>query len=173
MPALLPLKFLAATAMVLVILSAVWAMREGPLRDPEAAMKDFYAATARAEDQLADPLILNGHGVVPLVVKDIQHKEMPLRRYAIGFLGNGRYGEALPILKVILADETEKFYFRADALIAIHQISPSVATDLAHRYVNGEELLGRVAKQIVSGAANDSGIFERRSWWKAFFAVHE
>jgi len=150
-----------------------WAFTEGPLRDPQAALRDFYAPVGRAEDQLADPLILNGHKVVPLVVADVKNKAMPLRRYAIGFLGIGRYSEALPVLVSILNDETELFYFRADALIAIYQISPSQAKELAPRHVAGEELLGHIAKQIVGGVAKDSTLFERRSWWKAFFSVHE
>lgn len=164
--------FLVVASAVILGLAGWWAIAEGPLRDPQAAMLDFYAPDGRAEDQLADPLILNGQKVVPLVIADVKNKKMPLRRYAIGFLGNGRYAEALPVLISILNDDTEIFYFRADALIAIYQISPSKGKELAPRYIQGEELLGRVAKQVVDGT-DDVYLLRRRSWWKAFLSVHE
>jgi hypothetical protein len=88
-----------------------WGWSEGPLRNPQEALADFYEARDRAEDQLMDPLILNGRRVVPYITRDIQNKDMKLRRYAIGFLGNGRYSEAVPILEKILSDESEIYYF--------------------------------------------------------------
>lgn len=166
-------KLLVCTIAAFSCLGGWWAFVEGPFRDPQAALRDFYAPVGRAEDQLTDPLILNGHTVVPLVVADVKNKAMPLRRYAIGFLGSGRYVEALPVLASILNDETELSYFRADALIAIYQISPPQAKEFAPRCVAGEELLGRIARQIVDGVSSDNHIFERRSWWKAFFSIHE
>jgi len=45
----------------------------------------------------ADPLILNGRRVVPLVIAELPNKNMRLRRDAIGFLGNGGYPEGLPV----------------------------------------------------------------------------
>ena len=146
-----------------------WGFEEGPLRDPEAALRDFYQAEDRFEDQLVDPLILNGRAVVPLVLRDLTDKAMPLRRYAIGFLGNGEYEEALPLLESILADETELNYFRSDALEAIHRIAPERAARLALQYMDSPELLGRVAIQIVDGA---TAISWERSWWDAYFGHH-
>jgi hypothetical protein len=114
-----------------------WAFAQDPFRNPKDALQDFLTAHNRAEDQLMDPLILCGRRVAPLVIAEIQNKDMHRRRYAIGFLGNGHYSEALPVLEKILSDGSEIFYFRADALIAIFQIAPNRARELAPKYVSG------------------------------------
>ncbi|SRR2546426_107297 len=155
---------------IVVALGLWWAAAKGPLRSPDDALRDFYEARERAEDQLMDPLILNGRRVVPLVVAEVPNKEMKLRRYAIGFLGNGQYRDALPVLEQVLADEFERYYFRADALEAISRISPDRAHELALRYVKGEDVLGRVAQDIVAGR---SPVTRTRSYWQAFRHVHE
>ena len=160
------LGFLAAVGLLILI----WVRVEGPLRDPHDALQDFYEAKDRAEDQLIDPLILAGRRVVPLLILNLPNKEMRLRRYAIGFLGNGGYIEALPALEHILEDESEINYFRADALLAIYQISQTRAKELAPLYVNGQELLGEVAGEIV---ASKNPVYFKRSYWDAFLHVHE
>jgi hypothetical protein len=161
----------AVSAVGLVALLGLWwAVAEGPLRNPGEALEDFYEAKDRAEDQLMDPLILTGSSVVPLVLKELPNKDMRRRRYAIGFLGNGRYSEALPMLEVILNDESEIYYIRADALEAIFQISQSRAKELAPNFVNGRELLGKVAREIVAGK---NRIYFERSYWEAFRHVHD
>lgn len=157
------------TFAVAALVGLWWAVAEGPLRNPHDALSDFYEAKDRAEDQLIDPLILAGRDVVPLVIEELPNKEMRLRRYAIGFLGNGRYTQALPCLEAILQDESEIDYFRADALEAIYQISPARAKELAPRYVSGQELLGKVAQDIVAG--KNPSFFER-SYSDAFWHAH-
>ncbi len=146
-----------------------WGVQKDQDRNPHEALNDFYEAKDRAEDQLMDPLILAGSDVVPLVLAELPNKEMRLRRYAIGFLGNGRHSQALPSLVTILKDESEIYYFRADALAAIYQISPGRAKELAPEYVNGKELLGMVAKDIVAGK---NPIYFERTYWDAFWHVH-
>lgn len=161
----------AVSAIGLVaLLCLLWAFAAGPLRSPDEALADFYEAKDRAEDQLMDPLILNGPRVVPLVLKDLPNKDMRLRRYAIGFLGNGRYSEALPMLEAILNDESEIYHFRADALEAIFQISQARAKELAPNFVNGQEFLGEVAREIVAGR---NPFHNERSYWDAFWHVHD
>jgi hypothetical protein len=155
---------------VVLALGLWWALAVGPLRDPHAAMRDFYEASERAEDQLMDPLILNGRRVVPLVIAEVSNKGMTLRRYAIGFLGNGQYRDAMPVLEQILADESERDYFRGDALEAIYRISPSRARELAPRHLEDQESLGRIAQDI---AAGQSPVQWTRSYWQAFRHVHE
>ena len=162
-----------AAALLLGITLALglsWAVAEGPLRDPEDALRDFYEARDRAEDQLMDPLIRNGRRVVPLVIAAVPHRQMRLRRYAIRFLGNGRYREALPVLEQVLSDDSELFYFRADALEGIFRISPERARELAPRYSGSEGLLGRVAGDIVAGRSLAS---RTRSYWQAVLHAHE
>ena len=161
------------TSFVVAALAAMlglwWAVEEGPLREPHEALNDFYEAKDRAEDQLMDPLILAGSDVVPMVVAELPNKEMRMRRYAIGFLGNGRYPQALQSLEAVLRDETEIYYFRADALGAIYLISPARAKELAPQHVRGQELLGKVAQDIVAGK---NPIYFERSYWNAFWHVH-
>ena len=146
-----------------------WSMAEGPLRDPTDAIHDFYEGRDRAEDQLMDPLILNGRRVVPLILADLPNKEMKRRRYAIGFLGNGRYYEALPALEKIVSDESEVMYFRLDALEAIFQISPEHVQEFASRHFKGEDYLGEVAKEVARGSRPP---YPRRLYLEAFFHVH-
>ena len=151
------------------VLGLWWVVQLGPLRDPREALNDFYEAKDRAEDQLIDPLILAGSRVVPVVMAELPNKEMRLRRYGIGFLGNGRYLQALPALEAVLGDATEVHTLRADALSAIYRISPARAQQLAPQHVGGEELLGKVAQDIVAGRG--PAYFER-SYWDALWHVH-
>src|SRR5438552_648446 len=119
-----------------------WSHIEGPLRDPRAALDDFYSDAGRAEDQLIDPLVLNGRRVVPLVIEAVKDRCMPRRRYAISFLGSGRYREAVPVLEGILGDSSEIDYFRADALEALFQIDTSRAKAIALGHQSRTDYLG-------------------------------
>jgi hypothetical protein len=148
---------------------AYWAFAAGPLRAPEDALQDFYEAKDRAEDQLMDPLILNGRRVVPLVLDAVQQRDMDKRRYAIGFLGNGRYGEAIPTLEAILHDDSERDLFRGDALEAIWQMDPDQGLNWARQYQNREDYLGRIAMEILNGSDLVGG---RRSYLEALLHVH-
>ena len=116
-----------------------------------AVMRDFMYGENRMESQLTIPLERAGSGILPYVLEAIQDKEMPGRRYAIGFIGTEAYEPALPVLRRILEDETEIWYFRADALEAIYLIDPLLALDLSPTYVNGAEWLGRYARNIRDG----------------------
>ncbi len=147
-----------------------WVFAQGPFRNPRDALQDFLTGHDRAEDQLMDPLILCGGRVVPLVIAEIQNKDMHRRRYAIGFLGNGHYSEALPVLEKILSDGLETFYFRADALEAIYQIASDRARELAPKYVSDQDLLGRIAQDIV---ARRNPVHFTRSYWQALSGRHE
>jgi len=51
-------------------------------------------------------------------------------------------------LECIVGDEGEVEYVRADALIAIYNIAPSQAREIAAKYVNASGPLGRLARQI-------------------------
>ena len=138
-------------------------------KSPESVLAEFYVYGG-AEDQLMDPLILAGDGVVPLVIEKVKDKNMPRRRYAIGFLGNGSYRESLLVLQQILQDGTEKDYFRGDALQSIYQIDTQLGTDYAQKYQAEQDYVGRIAKEILAG---DSSLNERRSYWDAWWGRHD
>jgi hypothetical protein len=116
-----------------------------------AVMRDFMYGENRMESQLTIPLQRAGSGILPSILEAIQDKEMPRRRYAIWFIGIEAYEPALPVLRRILEDETEIWYFRADALEAIYLIDPLLALELSPTYVNEAELLGRYARNIRDG----------------------
>jgi hypothetical protein len=99
------------------------------------------------------PLKAEGRDVVPLVIRDLPNRAMPRRRYAIAFLGYGQYAEALPALEKILTDPTEIDYFRADALLAIYEISPTRARTLASGIHDATGLLERFIQELGRGDA--------------------
>ena len=115
-------------------------------------MKDFREAGGRAEDMLMDPLILNADLVKDRVIQDILNPKMDKRRYAIGFLGNERIAKAIPVLFQILSDESEKDYFRGDALESIWQIDQTQGRQLAEEYSSREDYLGMIAKGLLDGS---------------------
>ena len=164
-------KLSLASVMAASIATALlWAVVQGPLRDPQAALDDFYAGRDRAEDQLIDPLVLNGRRVVPLVMSAVTDRNMPNRRYAIGFLGSGRYREAVPVLERILADDAEIHYFRADALEALSQIDAPRARQLAAAHRSRADYLGESARAVVAGAR---GLGVDRSFLQALLHAHD
>lgn len=136
---------------------------------PEDALKRFYDNDG-PEDTLMDPLILAGDRVVPLVLKEVKNKKMPRRRYAIGFVGNGSYKEALPALEAILQDSTEEDYFRGDALQSIYMIDESRGRELAQKYNDHQDYLGEISRRVISG---DSQLKNRRTYSDAVVGKHE
>ncbi len=136
---------------------------------PEQVLKQFYDNDG-PEDTLMDPLILGGDGVVPLVVKEVKDKDMRRRRYAIGFLGNGSFKQAVPTLESILQDDSEKDYFRGDALHAIFMIDESLGSRYAKTYINRSDYLGEISKRILNG---DKSLKERRTYSDALTSRHE
>ena len=133
---------------VAIVCVAIWP-RQATV---DNVMDDFHEAEGRAEDMLMDPLILNTDLVKDRVIKDIRNQKMDKRRYAIGFLGNERVVEAIPVLLQILSDESEKDYFRGDALESIFQIDKTQGRQLADEYSTRQDFLGRIAKGLLDGS---------------------
>lgn len=138
-------------------------------QSPQTALEQFYTYDG-AEDMLMDPLILAGERVVPLVLEKVRDKNMPRRRYAISFLGNGSYRPALPVLQQILQDETEIDYFRADALESVYKIDESLGKEQARKYLDENNYVGHIAKRIIEG---DELLKLRRSYLDAFRGWHD
>jgi hypothetical protein len=154
---------------VAVAVCLVWARAEGPLRSLEAAFQDFTKAKDRAEDQLTDPLVLAGPRVRPLAHAAVKDRSFPLRRYAIGYLGCAKYAAATTTFQAILNDESEKDYFRADALEALWSIDHANGLRLANEYSARADSLGHVARGLLVGTWPQSC----RSWRDAFLHTHE
>jgi hypothetical protein len=163
---------LVLVIMVAIICLLVWIALH---RDPKAALHQFHTygdgvEEAVAEDMLMDPLILAGKRVVPLVIEEVRNREMPRRRYAIGFLGNGSYRQALPVLEQILSDASEIDYFRGDALHAIYLIDGSLGCKYAQVHGGDRDYVGRIACDILAGR---SWLKDRRSYWDALVGRHD
>lgn len=159
------------TTILIICITLLPAILRTPMifQKPENALADFYDTTDQAEDMLMDPLILSGDKVVPLVLKEIALPEMRLRRYAIHFLGNGKYQNSLPALKAILVNENEIDYFRGDALASIFNIDPELGISLAKKYTFRSDYLGKQSIEIATG---ENKWWYQRTFWEALNNVH-
>ncbi len=137
-----------------------------PSGTPAQALEAFYMNKG-PEETLMDPLILAGEPVVPLVIERIKDRQMPRRRYAIGFLGNGSYKQALPVLQTILQDGSELDYIRADALHSIYQIDSALALKYAAAYKTESNDLGQVSQDLI---LNRRLVPARRTYREAWLA---
>ncbi len=156
-----------ASAMTLLLV--MWGLYSATRPSEDEVMEDFHASEGRAEDMLMDPLIRNSEIAAPAVIREVRDPEMNHRRYAIGFLGNERLHEALPVLRTILANNAEEDYYRADALESIFMINKGEGLALAARYAQANGLLGHVAKGLEDGSHRPS----QRMYWKALFDYHD
>ena len=153
-----------ALAIMLVLAAPIyWFLVRSPQSSAEAALQAFYRGEDGWECQIADPLRRHGATVVPLVTRDLPDKKMPRRRYAIHFLGEGQYAEALPALERIANDVTERNYFRADALTALSQIAPTRAQELAPQVLASQvhDQHGHLRRIVRAIERNDAQITRR------------
>jgi HEAT repeat protein len=111
--------------------------------------RKFYTE-ADHEPTIDDPLIEAGPKMVPAICEAVHHKDMKLRRYAIGALGYIGDPRALPTLEAILNDDSEIDYFRGDALHSIYLIDRARGVSLGKRHLSREDTLGIYAKAVVA-----------------------
>lgn len=133
-----------------------------PWLKPPEVMNRFFSQEV-AEEANIDILILAGDRIVPSILESITNRDMPKRRYAIRFLGNGLHKEATLVLEKILADGSEDDFIRSDALIALYRINHELGIELAKKYVSEPSSLGKNADKIMAGDIPD----RRRSFWQA------
>ena len=149
-------------AFLVLLLSTLLAKAQTPdtttPTDPRyrTAWREFYHG-GYSEIDIGSSLVRVGEPIVPSVCSAIADRNMKRRRYAIAALGWIGDRRALPVLRRILADGSEVFHFRADALEAIYRISPRLAHQLAPPHTERKDLLGTVARAVV---ANDKKWFE-------------
>ncbi len=162
-------KYCVAGAIVLAAtLTGIYLLVWSAPASAEEVMRDFYGAEGRAEDMLADPIILNADLVAPVVIEAVKDPQMELRRYAIGFLGSARVEASLPVLRHILEDKTEIDYFRSDALESIYLIDRTEGTNLAREHADADDHLGYIAKELLSGTQP-----YERTYWQALTGAHD
>src|SRR5690625_4272391 len=104
------------------------------------------------EPDLAGPLVKQGTAMVPAICEAVKHKNMKQRRYAIEALGKIGSAQALPVLTAILENQTEKNYFRADALESIYQINQKLGQRYAEQYQHAGGLLQKIAEAVLKRA---------------------
>jgi len=138
-------------------------------RSPEAALEEFYNYNEPGNESL-DPLILAGKKAVPLVIEKVKDKNMPRRRLAIEFLGNGSYEQSLPVLKQIMTDDSEEAHFRATALIAVFQIDEELGRRFAQENKDKADDLGEAARDILE---SKEYLRSRRTYFDALIGRHD
>jgi HEAT repeat protein len=147
----------AAVGLFLALLAAgtglfvVW--RKTP-HSPQAALAQFQSQSEYevAEEELMDPLLLAGADVVPLLISEVQKREMPRRRYAIAALGHIGDPRAITVLEQIASDRTETDYIRCDALEATARIDRETSQRLAAS-IRTDGICAREVSLVVSKKA--------------------
>lgn len=159
-------KLWAGLGIVLALFAgSTWVLLRNPFSTPEAALAAFYDGEPRPECLQAEPLRLAGKMVVPLVIAELPNRLMPKRRYAISFLGEGGYNEALSVLQAIARDKTELDYFRGDALVAISEIDLDLARQIADELVDTTVHLTRVVQAVSQGGSALKAYHDHSCGW--------
>ncbi len=162
-------KVLLGLLLCVVVVGGVWGVRWATRPSVQEVLADFHAAEGRAEDMLMDPLILNADLVAPAIVMGIKDPDMDKRRYAVAFLGIADIRDALPVLRTILADATEKSTMRGDALESTYRMEREAGLVLARKYTDQDGHLGHVARGLTEG----SWRLRTRTYWQALVGYHE
>ena len=146
------LKGLIVMSLVSLLLLIVAGCFKSNINEKEAQkiLHDFY------NDNVPEPindrhLLSAGKPIVPYLIVEIQRKDMPKRRYAIGALGKIGDKQALPVLIKILEDNTELYYFRSDAIEAIWHIDKKLGEKYAAKYVGESKEFERTIQLLREG----------------------
>lgn len=116
-------------------------------KEAQKVLNDFY--NDNVPESIIDRQLLSaGRAIVPHLITKIQQKDMKRRRYAIGALGKLGDRRALPTLEKLLKDDSEMFYFRHDALIAIWHIDRNYGGELAKKYCGKIEDIDRTIQLL-------------------------
>ena len=135
-----------------LILTIVLGCLESTMDEKEArkVLHDFY--NNKEPEAISDyDLVKAGKPIVPYLIVEIQKKDMPRRRYAIGALGKIGDKRALPLLIKILEDRSELIHFRADALESIWHIDRQLGEEYARRYQGESKEIKRTIELLQKG----------------------
>ncbi|HMI36997.1 MAG TPA: HEAT repeat domain-containing protein [Steroidobacteraceae bacterium] len=165
------MKLWTKVGLTVLAVGAAWAWRVAPYRNPAAAFAAFKDTTRfGAEDQILDPLILCGDGVVPTLLEALRDSQMPYRRYAIRFLGRYDTPPVRERLLEIIHSPSENSLVRGDALQSLWDLDAERARSVAQQYSADTTYLGRIAALMLDTPPSDW--YERRSFLDAFFGRH-
>lgn len=114
--------------------------------------QEFYNNPV-CEGDLMNPLVNADKAMMPVILEAISHRDMKLRRYAIGALGWLKDRKALPALEKILKDETEINYFLGDALHSIFLIDRSLGIKYAKEFKMKDDYLKTIGEAIEKNEA--------------------
>lgn len=131
--------------------------------DPGRAIHIFKTRHC-AEGQIVNPLIACGEKILPLLIEEIQDRDMINRGYAI--LALGHIGEPLSLnfLKKIIYDETEDIYTRVGAFRAVVMISGEYAKEIARDFIDTDTgFLADFCNRFLNGSL-PQGFIEKRSF---------
>ena len=126
-----------------------------------------------AEDQIIHPLIVCGKKIVPLLIDEINDKNMNKRGYAILALGHIGDSSALPALKQILYDQNEKYFIRYGAIRAIAMIDTDYAKNIARNIGVKEHQVISVFCQKLLKDEVPAFMLEKKTFWSAVLDRHE
>lgn len=135
--------------MVFVALTLFFGCSKPTIDEKEAKeiLHDFYT-NKEPELNIDYDLLRAGKPIVPYLIVEIQKKNMPRRRYAIGALGKIGDRRAVPALIKILEDRSELDYFRGDALEAIWHIEKNVGEEFAEKHSGESVYIDRVIQLL-------------------------
>ena len=107
-------------------------------------------ASGTVGEAMAIAEALGDHPNDDQLIKVIQDRDFAGRQLAIEFLGEGGYGDALPVLDTIIRDSSEADRFRVAALEAVFRIAAHHGHSLAVEF-EGDRVLGPTAQVILAG----------------------
>jgi hypothetical protein len=133
----------------------------------EQVLADFYSWEG-TELTSADPLIVGGDELVPLLIIKVKDPAMPKRTVVISYLCRYGYTEAIPVIRSIAENEAEHEAHRSVALYSLGYIEPNLANSLANSYAHRSDGLGNTARDLRLNAVIER---PKRSYRAAFLSV--
>lgn len=92
----------------------------------------FYESTL-PENSLTPFLVMGGQEMVPLLINEIQKKEVLKRRYLISAIGDLKDKRALSILTKIVLDRSEADCIRCDSMKSLEKIDTKFAESFSDK----------------------------------------
>lgn len=124
------------TAGITALISVTFYFTAGQIVDKNCAFSYYmvFVNQSVAEEYLQDPIKEAGYHIGSILTEKIKDKQMELRRYAIGGLGDIKYKPATETLQKILVDTTETEYVRADAFVVLTKFNTETSNKVLSNF---------------------------------------